>query len=126
MNPEQEAQVNPDQEEEKEAQVMDSPAAHDAQVQYKTARSNSGAFKKSRYPAPDDRRCEAIAEPQGPYDWNEDTHRCGRYALWWCRRDGRQVCPQHLEKPNVKYARDGADRAGAYREMMALALGDAS
>ena len=67
------------------------------------------------FPAPDDRRCDAIAA--------DTRDRCAHFATWF--RDGRQVCFGHFRKPTIKYADECGDRVGAYREMMALALRDA-
>jgi hypothetical protein len=73
---------------------------------------------KFLFPAPDDRRCEAIATGTGD--------RCSSFAFWWCRRDGRQVCTHHFRAPSIKYADGCGDRVGAYRDAMAKALGDAA
>jgi hypothetical protein len=82
------------------------------------------AIPPPRYPAPDDRRCDAIAKPsQHPlYDWEREFHRCRLFATWW--RDGRQVCTHHFRSPTIKYTPGCGDRVGAYRDAMARALGD--
>jgi hypothetical protein len=67
-----------------------------------------------KFPVPDLRRCDAIATGTGD--------RCSHCAVWF--RNGRQVCPQHFTKPSIEYAPGCGDRVGAYREMMAQALGD--
>jgi hypothetical protein len=53
---------------------------------------------------------------------NGTGDRCSRFGTWF--RGGRQVCYVHFTKPSIKYARGCGDRVGAYREMMAQALGD--
>jgi hypothetical protein len=67
------------------------------------------------YPAPDQRRCDAIA--------TDTSERCSHFAGWF--RDGRQVCTHHFKSPAINYANGCGDRVSAYREMMALALGAA-
>jgi hypothetical protein len=67
-------------------------------------------------PAPSDRRCDAMS--------TGTSVRCSLFANWF--RGGRYVCHHHFNAPSVKYASGRGDRVGAYREMMAIALGDAS
>jgi hypothetical protein len=82
------------------------------------------AITPPKYPAPDHRRCDALAKPSDhpQHEWEHDFHRCRLFARWW--RDGRQVCWQHFEMPKVQYADGCGDRVGAYRAAMARALGD--
>lgn len=66
-------------------------------------------------PAPDWRRCDAIAKP---------AHRCSNYATR--RREGYQLCWQHFEQANVRYSPDAHRfrRVHEYAAMMVVALGD--
>lgn len=79
-------------------------------------------------PAPDWRRCDAIAKaaesPSVNGPWNARAHRCGHYATR--QRDGYQLCPQHFQLAGVRYAPDAhrLRRIHEYAAMMAAALGD--
>jgi hypothetical protein len=70
--------------------------------------------RRRKYPAPDIKRCDAVAIDSG--------ERCRRYATCW--RDGRQVCTYHFERGLNSYT--CGDRVGAYRRVLARALGDVS